>query len=256
MAKIESLEQLFLDELRDVLDAEKQLTRALPRMARMASTPALRAAFEQHLTETRGQIERLDEIFGWLDVPARGKKCEGMQGLIEEGDTVVGETSQDPVRDAGLIASAQKVEHYEMATYGTLRTFANILGYREVATLLEETLEEEKAADLKLTEIAEGFVNEEASEEAESDDQEPGVVTRLTDAVSGARSGLAKAARRAASATGLTGGRTGQRSAAADRSRSTRSSNQRGGAQGRSAKKSSARSRSGSSRSRGGRTRK
>jgi ferritin-like metal-binding protein YciE len=250
MANIESLEQLFVEELRDVLDAERQLTRALPRMARKASTPALRAAFEQHLTETRGQIERLDEIFSWLDMPARGKKCEGMQGLVEEGDTLVGETNQDPVRDAGLIASAQKVEHYEIATYGTLRTFANLLGYGEMATLLEQTLAEEKAADEKLTQLAEGFVNVEAAEEEESDEGEEGVATRsgrwVSTTVTSAGSGLVKAAKQAASAAGLTGTAAQRRSAAADRGRGGASSKGKG----RSSKKTGTRSRTGGNASR------
>jgi ferritin-like metal-binding protein YciE len=168
---MESLEDLMQDELKDIYDAEKQLTKALPKLAKKASNEELRAALEQHLQETEGQIERLDQVFELLGLPARGKKCEGMQHLIAEGNDMISDAEEDATRDAVMIASAQKVEHYEIASYGTLRTWANLLGKSEVAALLEDSLEEEKQADAKLTEIAEAFVNEGAASEGEEEDE-------------------------------------------------------------------------------------
>lgn len=165
MAELKSLEPLMVDELRDLLDAEKQLTRALPKLAKAASSPDLRAAFEEHLRQTEDHIDRLNEVFDLVGAPARGKKCVGLQGVIEEGQETIEEAEEGAVRDAALIASAQKAEHYEMAAYGTVRTWANILGHNEAARLLEQTLEDEKTADRKLSEIAEGLVNPMAAEE-------------------------------------------------------------------------------------------
>jgi ferritin-like metal-binding protein YciE len=162
MAKVATLDDLFLDELRDLYDAEKQLTKALPKMAKAASSDELRTAFESHLEETQNQVGRLDQVFEMLGEKATGKKCAAMTGLIKEGDEIVSSTDDSSVRDAGLIAAAQKVEHYEMSGYGSARTHAQILGHVEAVSLLEETLNEEKQADRKLNSIAESVVNEDA----------------------------------------------------------------------------------------------
>ncbi|HET6796817.1 MAG TPA: ferritin-like domain-containing protein [Gemmatimonadales bacterium] len=159
---LDSLDKLFLEELKDIYNAEKQLTRALPRMAKAAESPELQQAFTNHLRETEGQVQRLERIFKELGQAARGKKCKGMEGLIEEGKEKMEEEGEWPVLDAALIASAQKVEHYEIAAYGCLRTYAQLLGYDEAERLLQETLEEEEAADKKLTELGESGINEAA----------------------------------------------------------------------------------------------
>ena len=151
---VSTIEQLFIDELKDIYSAEKQITKALPRMAKAATSPQLRAAFESHLEETKGQIERLDTIFETLGKSARGKVCHGMQGVLEEGAEVLEETDKGDVRDAALISAAQRVEHYEMAAYGSVREYARLLGQKDAAKLLDQTLEEEKAADQKLGTIA------------------------------------------------------------------------------------------------------
>jgi ferritin-like metal-binding protein YciE len=156
-----TIEELLLDELKDIYSAEKQITRALPKMARATSSPELKQAFESHLEETRGQIERLEQIFEILGKAARAKTCHGMQGVLEEGSEVLEETEKGGVRDAALISAAQRVEHYEMAAYGCVRNYAKLLGQDEIADLLEATLEEEKAADEKLSKISE-TVNSEA----------------------------------------------------------------------------------------------
>jgi ferritin-like metal-binding protein YciE len=160
------MEDLFLGELRDLYDAEKQIVKALPEMAKAASSEDLRAAFEEHLAVTRRQVERLDQIFSELDEKPTGKKCAAMQGLLEEGKELIDEGERSPVLDAGLIGAAQKVEHYEMAGYGTARTFAEMLGHEEAAQLLQETLDEEKETDQRLTELAETVINEEAVEQS------------------------------------------------------------------------------------------
>jgi ferritin-like metal-binding protein YciE len=165
--KLDSLEPLMIEELRDLLDAERQITKALPRMAKAASSDELRAAFEEHLEITNEQIERLNQIFDELDHPAKPKKCAGMRGLIEEGKEKLDEDAVESVTDAALIAAAQKVEHYEIAAYGTVRTYAERLGHDHIAELLEQTLEEEKETDRKLTELAESLVNPEAAAGAE-----------------------------------------------------------------------------------------
>lgn len=157
-----TMQELFLDELRDLYDAEKQLTKALPEMADAASTEELRSAFEEHLEQTKGHVQRLDQIFEELGAKSSGKKCAAMVGLIKEGNEVVEDSDESAVRDAGLIAAAQKVEHYEMSGYGSARTHAQLLGNTRAASLLKETLDEEKAADAKLNEIAMSFINEEA----------------------------------------------------------------------------------------------
>jgi ferritin-like metal-binding protein YciE len=159
--KVGTLHDLYVDELKDLYNAENQLVKALPKLAQAASAPELRTAFEEHLEQTRGHVQRLEQIFKKLDVSPKGKKCKAMEGLIEEGKEVMDDV-EPPVLDAGLIAAAQRVEHYEMAGYGCVRTFASLLGYDDAAELLQETLDEEGAADKKLTELAETIVNVEA----------------------------------------------------------------------------------------------
>jgi ferritin-like metal-binding protein YciE len=175
MASIESLNALLLEELRDIYDAEKRLTKAIPKMAKAASNDDLRSALQDHLRETEQQVARLEEAFGHLGEKAKGKPCAGMKGIIEEGDEHVKEDyDDDDLRDAVIIGSAQRVEHYEMAAYGTAIAHARLLELDDVVGLLEESLEEEKAADVKLTEIAESVVNVEAAsedEDAEEEDQ-------------------------------------------------------------------------------------
>lgn len=151
---LNNLEDLFLHELKDVLHAEKQIVKALPKLAKAASSELLKAAFEQHLEETKSQITRLEEIFQQIEKPARAKRCVGMEGLLEEGSELIAEEPAEAVLDAGLIASAQKVEHYEICAYGTLVTYAEQLGMKKAAKLLKETLAEEKHADEALSELA------------------------------------------------------------------------------------------------------
>jgi ferritin-like metal-binding protein YciE len=161
--KTKTFRDLVELELKDLYSAEKQLTKALPKMAKAATNEDLKAAFESHLEETEGQIQRLESIFKQLDISyARVEKCKAMEGLIEEGKEIMEEGLEPDVLDAALICAAQKVEHYEIAGYGCARTFAQLLGHDDVANLLQETLDEEGSADKKLTEIAESFVNQEA----------------------------------------------------------------------------------------------
>ena len=164
----ENLQELFVEELKDMYDAEKQLTKALPKMAKATDNPELKAAFEEHLEITRMQVGRLEEVFKSLGMAARGKTCEGMKGLIEEGKEMMEEMEQGSTLDAALISAAQKVEHYEIASYGTLATFAEVLGHEDAKDLLGQTLEEEKEADEKLTAIA-GQINPEAENEEEEE---------------------------------------------------------------------------------------
>ena len=161
--KEKTLDELLYEEIQDLFDAEKQIVRALPKMVKAAASEELRNALAEHLEETKEQVTRLEKVFEALGEPAKGKKCKGMEGLLEEGEEIISELPESSVRDAGLIAAAQKVEHYEMSGYGSARTFAQILGHEEAAELLEETLEEEKAADEKLTEIAVSVINVEAA---------------------------------------------------------------------------------------------
>jgi ferritin-like metal-binding protein YciE len=165
--KLESLENLFVHELKDLLSAEKQLVKALPKMAKGANSEALRAGFEEHLEQTKGHVERLEKIFDLLGKTARAEHCKAMEGLIEEGSDLLKEEGSPSVKDAALIGAAQRVEHYEIAAYGTLRTLAQLLGQEEAAELLQETLDEEKETDEKLTELAMSEVNQEAESEAE-----------------------------------------------------------------------------------------
>ena len=169
---VKSVQDLFVEELRDIHSAERQLTKALPRMAKAAQSPQLRQAFERHLKETEGQIERLDRIFKELDARATGKRCKGMEGLLEEGKEMMEEEGDASVIDAGLISAAQRVEHYEIAAYGCVRNYADMLGYKNAARLLQQNLDEEEAADKKLTELAEGGVNSAAMAAAGSQDEE------------------------------------------------------------------------------------
>lgn len=168
--KLDTLKKLYIEELRDVYSAEQQLVKALPKMAKAASSDDLRDAIENHLDQTKGQIERLEQIFEGLDESPKGKTCQAMKGLIEEGSEILDEKGEDSVIDAGIIAAAQKVEHYEIATYGTLRTWADLLNQDEAAGLLQETLDEEGDADKTLNELAEDIVNPEALLESEEEE--------------------------------------------------------------------------------------
>jgi ferritin-like metal-binding protein YciE len=161
--KMKTLEDLLAHELKDLHSAEKQLTKALPKMAKAASSPELQQAFETHLEETEQHISRLEEVMRRLEVPTRGAKCKAMEGLIEEGKEILEEEMDEQVRDAALIAAAQRVEHYEIAGYGCARTFAELLGHGAAAELLQQTLDEEKATDEKLTQIAMEHINQEAA---------------------------------------------------------------------------------------------
>ena len=163
MADAGTLHDAFIDELRDTYDAERQLTKALPKLAKAACSPELRDAFESHLEETRTQVERLETIFGMLDEKVRGKHCDGIAGIIEEGKSVMEEEFDEATMDACLIAAGQRAEHYEMAAYGTLVAWANAMGHTDAAALLQTTLDEEKAADEKLSTLAEGGINEQAA---------------------------------------------------------------------------------------------
>ncbi len=172
--EINSLRELYIEQLRDLYDAENQLIKALPKMAKQASSDELREGIEEHLEQTRGQAERLEQIFEQLGEKPKGKKCKGMQGLIEEGNETLEEDTEEDTKDAAIIAAAQRVEHYEISGYGTARTYANLLGENEAAELLEETLNEEKETDQKLTQLAEE-INVEAAEgsgEEESEEEE------------------------------------------------------------------------------------
>lgn len=151
---VDTLEKLLLNELHDLYSAEKQITRALPKLAKKTTNEDLRAAFETHLQETEGQIERLDRVFELLGKKASAKTCHGMQGVLQEGEEVLEEIAEGDIRDAALISAAQRVEHYEIAAYGSVRTYAQLLGQKEVAQLLQETLDEEGETDKKLTQLA------------------------------------------------------------------------------------------------------
>ncbi len=164
---LNSLRELWIEEMRDLYNAENQLLKALPKMAKKASSPQLTKAFESHLGETKTHVDRLEQIFDALGTKPTGKVCKAMKGLVEEGSEMIKEKGAASVIDAGLIAAAQRVEHYEMAGYGVCRTFAGILGEDEAEDLLQETLDEEGAADEKLTEIAESTVNDEAEDAEE-----------------------------------------------------------------------------------------
>ena len=166
MADAKTLHDAFIDELRDSYDGERQLLKALPKLAKTATTPELAQAFSSHLEETREHVARLEQAFELLDERARGKHCEGIAGIVEEGKAIMEEDFDDQTMDACLIAAGQRAEHYEIAAYGTLVAWAESMGHDDVATLLKETLEEEKAADQKLTQLAEGGINQQAGASA------------------------------------------------------------------------------------------
>lgn len=168
--KLDTLNKLYIEELRDLYSAENQLLKALPKMAKGASSAELKQAFEDHLEETKGHVDRLDEIFKGLDQSPKGKTCKAMKGLVEEGSEILEEEGEESVLDAGIIAAAQKVEHYEIASYGTVRTWATLLGEEEAAELLQQTLDEEGEADKHLNELAEEIVNPEALSESEEEE--------------------------------------------------------------------------------------
>jgi ferritin-like metal-binding protein YciE len=170
--KINSLQDLYIEELRDIYNAETQLIKALPKVAEAANSDELRSAIEDHLEETKEHVERLDEIFGNLGSASKGKKCKAMEGLIEEANDLMEEEIADAVLDAAIIASAQRIEHYEISVYGTLATFAKLLGREDDADLLGQTLDEEKEADETLTDIAESTINVEAKEGSEETEEE------------------------------------------------------------------------------------
>jgi len=219
MATEGTLHDAFIDELRDVYNAEQQITKALPKMIKAATSPELKEAFNAHLEETRQQIERLEQVFEGLEEKVRGKKCDGMAGIIAEGQNAMGEDFDDPTLDAVLVASAQRVEHYEMAAYGTLIAWAEAMGHDDAVSLLQENLGEEKATDEKLTQLAESGINPQAAERAhpqadgeEEEDESPARGSRSTSgsgrAASSTRSGKTRtASSRSGSAT--SGGRSG-----------------------------------------------
>jgi ferritin-like metal-binding protein YciE len=162
--EMESLQELLIEEMRDLYSAETQLTKALPKMAKKASNPQLRKAFETHLRETEGHVQRLQKIFDKLGKKPTGKKCAAMAGLVEEGKEMMGEDMDEETMDAALISIAQKVEHYEIASYGTVRTWASLLGDEQTAKLLQQTLDEEGKTDKLLTQMAEESINIEAAQ--------------------------------------------------------------------------------------------
>jgi ferritin-like metal-binding protein YciE len=168
----QTLRDAFIDELRDVYDAEKQLIKALPKMAKAASSLELKEAFQSHLDETKGQVARLEQVFASLDEKVQGKHCDGIEGILEEGDAVMAEDFETMAMDACLIAAGQRAEHYEMAAYGTLVAWARAMGHDDAADLLQENLDEEKAADEKLSALAEGGINEVAAQDAHAEDEE------------------------------------------------------------------------------------
>ena len=204
MSSVNSLRELLIEELRDIYDAEKRLTKALPKISKASSHDELKSAIDAHLEETREHVIRLEQAFKALDTPARAKTCAAMKGLIEEGDEHAGEDYADEgLRDAAIIGSAQRVEHYEIAAYGTAIAHAKLLELDDVVTLLESTLEEEKAADNKLTEIAESVVNLDASAADDGDESEE---TEEEDGEAGT-----EPARRPAMRMGITGGKSSAR---------------------------------------------
>ena len=165
--KLNTLQKLYTDELRDLYNAENQLLKALPKMAKAASSEELKEAFEQHLEQTKGHVKRLEQVFEELDEKPKGKTCRAMKGLIQEGSEILEEDGEKSVRDAGIIVAAQKVEHYEIAGYGSVRTFAHLLGQNKAAELLQATLDEESETNEVLNRLAESVINPEAVRETE-----------------------------------------------------------------------------------------
>lgn len=166
--KIETMQDLLLDQIKDLYDAEQRLVKALPDMIEGATSPELRSAIQSHLEETKGHVNRLERIFSDLGEDAKAQTCAAMKGLIEEGKDMLSSMDESPLRDAGIIAAANRVEHYEMAAYGSARAFAATLGLDHIAAILEETLEEEKKADATLTALAETEINESAMQTSQS----------------------------------------------------------------------------------------
>ena len=185
--KHQALKELYVDELKDIYNAENQLVKALPKMAKAATSDDLRTGFEEHLEQTRGHVQRLEQIFKALGEKPTGKKCKGMEGLVAEGQEMMDEDFEDDLMDAALISAAQRVEHYEIAAYGTVRTYAELLGEDEAVTLLEQTLEEEKETDQKLSDLASdinvkalGDASGKDSSSEESDQEEPTPIRKKT----------------------------------------------------------------------------
>jgi ferritin-like metal-binding protein YciE len=172
MTKLSSLDDLLVHELQDIYNAEGQILKALPKMAKAATNPELKTAFEEHRVQTEGHLRRLEEVFKLLGLPAKGKKCDGMAGLIEEGKKTMEQDADPAVLDAALIAAAQKVEHYEIASYGCVSTYAEMLGHDQVHELLGQNLDEEETTDQRLTALAETVINPEAEEDFESEEEE------------------------------------------------------------------------------------
>lgn len=170
--KLDTLQKLYVEELRDLYDAENQLLKALPKMAKAASSAELKQVFEDHLDETKEHVERLEDIFKGLDESPKGKTCKAMKGLVEEASEIIEVEGEESILDAGIIAAAQKVEHYEIASYGTVCAWAKLLGEEEEADLLQQTLDEEGAADKNLSELAEEIVNSGALSENEEEEME------------------------------------------------------------------------------------
>lgn len=170
--KLDTLQKLYTDELRDLYNAENQLLKALPKMAKGASSEELKEAIQKHLEQTKGHVQRLEQVFEQLGEKAKGKTCRAMKGLVEEGSEILGEDGDDSVIDAGIIVAAQKVEHYEIASYGSVRTFANLLGHDKAAELLQATLDEESEANEVLNNLAETVVNPEALMETQLADSD------------------------------------------------------------------------------------
>jgi ferritin-like metal-binding protein YciE len=175
--KLDSLETLYVEELRDLYNAEQQILKALPKMAKAASSH-IQKGFQEHLQQTKGQVDRLDQIFADLGKSPKGKKCEAMEGLLKEGAELLEADAQPSVLDAALIAAAQRVEHYEIAGYGCVRTYAKLLGHSEATELLQQTLDEEKRTDEKLTELAVGSINTEAAESEGNQEKKPSAQKR------------------------------------------------------------------------------
>ncbi len=203
MAEAGTLHDAFVDELRDAYDAEKQLTKALPKLSKSASNPSLREAFEMHLQETQGQIVRLERVFESIGEKAKGKHCAGIAGIIEEGKSVMEEDFEETTMDACLIAAGQRAEHYEVAAYGTLVAWAQAMGHDEAARLLQQNLDEERAADRKLTDIAESGINQSAADTAhpngameEENEKRPVTVAPTAHTASSAKGSSMKSGRR------------------------------------------------------------
>jgi ferritin-like metal-binding protein YciE len=188
----ESLKKLYVDELKDLFSAENQLLKALPKMAKAASSDELRTGFEEHLEQTKGHVQRLEEIFESLDESPKGKKCVGMEGLVKEGSEVMEEGFEDAVLDAGLIGAARRVEHYEMAAYGVVCEFAKVLGQTKHASLLEKTLAEEMQTDEKLAELAKDINNQQANEKGSEEQGQSGKTIAMSHKPVGDETGKTK----------------------------------------------------------------